>query len=84
MDAAGLLKFLDFDEDNKITAEELWTQISNVFQDLAFEDALSYSNSQQWLKSMEIDNTQLNDKISKLFPEQKSTIGMKNIYAELD
>ena len=33
---------------------------------------------------MEIDNTQLNDKISKLFPEQKSTIGMKNIYAELD
>ena len=61
-----------------------------VFSDLAFEDALSYSSPANWLSSFEeIDDTQdsSKNKILGLLPELNSTIGVediKKIYDELD
>jgi len=59
-----------------------------VFSDLAFEDALGYSNPRQWLADIsEIDATVDQNELEKLFPTEGSTIGeeeLRKIYRQLD
>ena len=84
-DARMFLSLVDTDRDDRLTATELWRHIAQLFFDLAFEDALGHASPENWLKmikNFEIDGTQDTKtafSIAELFPEQNSTIGLKEI-----
>ena len=62
-DAIMLYDSLEFDGENKVTGTQLWNFLRQLFQDLAFEDALTYSGPRNWTNSIPvIDETQQNTK----------------------
>jgi len=87
-DAKDLLNYVDTNQDGVVTRQELVDQFYQVFSDLAFEDALGYSNPRQWLADIsEIDATVDQNELEKLFPTEGSTIGeeeLRKIYRQLD